>query len=632
MASAIGMAKANGCTDVQSTGNAPWMRNLVESQASIEHVPDNDNVDRYYDRYDFANCDRHSQVRFQYWHDQGHGFDDVSRETWRQVAEFFANIDPTASCKDSSNYNGNYIVGTTGANACPAGFVEIQTSADCQLAASAFDDLDWGSAGGWSNIPHGCTKHNNAGKVHYNSAAGAGNYLFAPICTKALCTVPTIPEGVQSWSGTDCGGANDVTQGTTCTITAKIGYSCTSPGKCLTNGQFLSSGACQASPCDASAPPANGGKGNCNNNLASGSTCQPTCNDGYYPSGASSCMTGTLTPATCQACETDCNTCSSSTTCTECAGSKYLYNGDCVNSCPVGHFGVGTGVTGRTCQACKEDCNFCRSSDDCHGCATKYLHGDSCESACPLGYFGTLGPKSMPGNKDEKRICEVWPCREGVSGTGCLTCIDESQRTTANHCATCNSGYYLAGTSCQAQATCDSYEGECSQPKPVKKGSGQKCDGNQNSCNAATCCEACENKNEENCGSWFHYCTVFPDYMHTYCKKTCGICEAEDEWQTFDNRECKRNNLDMTQHADQCYKHPEKDGWSKSYDKNSNALCLNEAACKAECTSRDLCHSIDMHQTKDRCYLNDANCANNDNDKVTDSSNYKLLLKTQVSS
>ena len=53
--------------------------------------------------------------------------------------------------------------------------------------------------------------------------------------------------------------------------------------------------------CDASGAPSNGGVGDCADSLASGSTCQPTCNSGYTVSGTSSCSAGTLTMATCAA-------------------------------------------------------------------------------------------------------------------------------------------------------------------------------------------------------------------------------------------------------------------------------------------------------------------------------------------
>ena len=57
--------------------------------------------------------------------------------------------------------------------------------------------------------------------------------------------------------------------------------------------------------------------------------------------------------APCQACESNCNKCSSGTTCTQCKGSKYLYNSNCDSACPsYGYYGFGSGATGRTCKAC----------------------------------------------------------------------------------------------------------------------------------------------------------------------------------------------------------------------------------------------------------------------------------------
>jgi len=51
--------------------------------------------------------------------------------------------------------------------------------------------------------------------------------------------------------------------------------------------------------CDASEPPADGSGGDCTDSLASGSTCQPTCDDGYVVSGVTACVQGTLHAAAC---------------------------------------------------------------------------------------------------------------------------------------------------------------------------------------------------------------------------------------------------------------------------------------------------------------------------------------------
>jgi len=69
----------------------------------------------------------------------------------------------------------------------------------------------------------------------------------------------------------------------------------TCPTRCV-----WSDNACMAKTCDATSAPANGAIGDCTHTLASGSTCQPTCNSGYTVSGSSYCIWGTLTSATCQ--------------------------------------------------------------------------------------------------------------------------------------------------------------------------------------------------------------------------------------------------------------------------------------------------------------------------------------------
>lgn len=52
-------------------------------------------------------------------------------------------------------------------------------------------------------------------------------------------------------------------------------------------------------PCDASTPPTNGGVGDCTEKLESGSSCQPTCDDGFEVDGATLCVAGVLNPAKC---------------------------------------------------------------------------------------------------------------------------------------------------------------------------------------------------------------------------------------------------------------------------------------------------------------------------------------------
>merc|ERR1712194_580623 len=62
------------------------------------------------------------------------------------------------------------------------------------------------------------------------------------------CAVPAISSGVESWSKPYCNSAY-VLPGTTCNITAKAGFTCTSPGLC-DEGMFENTGACDIAGAD----------------------------------------------------------------------------------------------------------------------------------------------------------------------------------------------------------------------------------------------------------------------------------------------------------------------------------------------------------------------------------------------
>ena len=54
------------------------------------------------------------------------------------------------------------------------------------------------------------------------------------------------------------------------------------------------------------------------------------------------------------------------------------------------------------------------------------------------------------GSMADKGICcEAYGCNMTV-GTGCASCVALALRTSSTHCATCNPGYQLSNTSCQA--------------------------------------------------------------------------------------------------------------------------------------------------------------------------------------
>ena len=88
--------------------------------------------------------------------------------------------------------------------------------------------------------------------------------------------------------------------GSSCQPECDSGYAVSGASSCL--NRVLTSATCTI-PCDASTAPTNVAVGTCTSSLASGSTCQPTCNTGYTLSGSRSCSSGTLTDTV--ACKAD---------------------------------------------------------------------------------------------------------------------------------------------------------------------------------------------------------------------------------------------------------------------------------------------------------------------------------------
>jgi len=64
-------------------------------------------------------------------------------------------------------------------------------------------------------------------------------------------------------------------------------------------------------------------------------------------------------------------------------------------------------------------------------------------------------------------------------------------------------------------------------------------------------------------------------------------------------------------------------GFFPGYDTaDSSAICLNQQQCEWLCAQTAGCHSIDMHKSKDRCFLNTEVC-----DVLHESADYNLLVK-----
>ena len=145
----------------------------------------------------------------------------------------------------------------------------------------------------WStNVPVQDTKPCN-GMTHYwvkpgLSIPGAGTLAV----TLATCDASAAPT---NGAIGDC--TSTLASGSTCQPTCNTGYTVSGTSSCTLGA--LTAATCSANPCDASAAPVNGTVGDCTSTLASGSTCQPTCNTGYTVSGTSSCLAGIFTTAEC---------------------------------------------------------------------------------------------------------------------------------------------------------------------------------------------------------------------------------------------------------------------------------------------------------------------------------------------
>mmetsp|Transcript_6794 Transcript_6794/g.27715 ORF Transcript_6794/g.27715 Transcript_6794/m.27715 type:complete len:941 (+) Transcript_6794:112-2934(+) len=89
--------------------------------------------------------------------------------------------------------------------------------------------------------------------------------------------------------------------GSSCQPTCSSGYVATNPTTTCVSG-YLKNATCTAG-CDVSSAPANGGKGDCGDSLATSKSCTPTCNDGYVRKGnkKTSCdSAGVLSAAECR--------------------------------------------------------------------------------------------------------------------------------------------------------------------------------------------------------------------------------------------------------------------------------------------------------------------------------------------
>lgn len=149
-------------------------------------------------------------------------------------------------------------------------------------------------------------------------------------------------------------------------------------------GKYLSGGACleclpNCRSCEVSASKCT----SCHDDsmiINSVGACEVPCEIGY-----------TRTPASngqCLKCVDYCYTCSGSVdNCTSCSSSStFLYQGNCVNNCPIDR----TVAIGSKCIDCDDNCKTCVGDIEfCTSCYSgQYLTNNECLDKCPTGYYG----------------------------------------------------------------------------------------------------------------------------------------------------------------------------------------------------------------------------------------------------
>ncbi len=110
----------------------------------------------------------------------------------------------------------------------------------------------------------------------------------------------------------------------------------------------------------------------------------------YYVSPTSNCVLNCPAPYYkgnqditnydyCLACATNCLQCTDFNTCTQCAVNYYLFNGLCLDSCPILHYAAADS----TCKTCPANCIKCLNSTYCTECINSYLYQNLCYIQCP---------------------------------------------------------------------------------------------------------------------------------------------------------------------------------------------------------------------------------------------------------
>ena len=298
----------------------------------------------------------------------------------------------------------------------------------------------------WStNVPVQDTKPCN-GMTHYWVKPG----LSIPGAGTLAVTLATCDASAAPTNGAVGTCTSTLASGSTCQPTCNTGYTVSGTSSCYDG--TLTAATCSASPCDASAAPANGAVGTCSSTLASGSTCQPTCNTGYTVSGTSSCTLGALTAATCSANPCDASAAPVNGAVGDCT-STLASGSTCQPTCNTGYTVSGTSsclagtLTAATCVGNPCDASAAPTNGAVGTCTSTLASGSTCQPTCNTGYT-VSGTSSCTLGTLTAATCSASPCDASAAPANGAVGTCTSTLASGSTCQpTCNTGYTVSGTS-----------------------------------------------------------------------------------------------------------------------------------------------------------------------------------------
>lgn len=159
------------------------------------------------------------------------------------------------------------------------------------------------------------------------------------------------------------------------------------------------------------------------------SICYQTCPAGYYPTGS-----------ICAPCMSNCLSCSNYSSCSSCTSPYYLFNQQCLTICPAAYFAVVNSTNNQSiCTACPSNCQVCTSQTTCINCNANYfLSSGNCVSNCSGGL--------LPNYEKMCSSCQCLTC--STTSYNCTACSLPKSLYLSQCLSICPSGYYSNNNTC----------------------------------------------------------------------------------------------------------------------------------------------------------------------------------------